>query len=287
MIIKNRFYFGPVGSIRPLPRQVRGANTTATPERYGPLTRAIQGSPTVVNYGHRRTWPLAWPQMTESEARELARVESAYRGGISRATYFLDTRNTNYLTPDMASCGAYDGTDNFFGFNGTLSRTNSGVFHSDLDGYVDGHLALAGTAIGSRVLGTTYYPVLENANYLFSAYVSGSGTIVMKFLFYDADGVELTSLDSATTVLGPTAVRLSHLAMAGDLPTGAALFRVTLESTTDDPQINTCGWQIQYGETTLKPWYPGAGAAEVVVSAYTVEYPHADKRIVTATFEEV
>jgi hypothetical protein len=293
-LTKNRFYFGPAGDLQIVPSFPTGGAPSPSPVLYGSVTRSLTGVPTMVNYGSKRTWPLQWIQMTELQARFLARFESAYRQRILRRYFMLDTRNTNYLSPDASACAAEDPVGVVFNWSAGLVpvRTNTGTFHTDLSGQLDGYVTHAAAAIGTSLETRRQTPVLAGSSMLFSGYFSGSGSIQLTFFFYDSQGAFLSALISGTTTVlsGTTTGTVAQfLLTTGFVPVGAASFGVGYKTTTLNANINFNGFMVQMDEATRPAigWFPGRGGAEVICSAFTVSYPRFDKHQITATLEEV
>lgn len=296
-MIKNRFYFGSAGDLQPLPAQVRGANTSPSPARYGNSSRALTGSPTIVPFGFRRSWPLSWPLMAheDSKVRVLQRVEAAYRGYMQRRAYLLDTRQVNAFPPDVASCGGEDDIDNFTKSSGTLNRVNSPAIHADLWGHCDGYLEWnAPTSGAGQTMGATkHLPVAgDSTGMLFSAYLNTdtSGSVKLGFGFYDEYRGALSAVYGSTIVLSSTVTRYAYYIPAASIPAGAASFVCGMETAATTGNVSMSGWQLEYdpeSTTVPQPWGIGAGGAEVVVDAFTTTYPDAKQRVITASFLEV
>lgn len=294
----GRFYFGSAGDLQPLPMLVAGGNPAVGPTRYGSLTRTLRGTPSIVTYGNRRSWPLSWDYMYHADAnlRTLQRVEAVYRQWVQRRAYLLDTRQTNALQPDVASCGGELGTENFAATTGVVTRSNSAALHTDLFGLCEGNLNWTPGATGSgRQVGCNpMLPIYSGSSYLFSAYVNtsvgGSGSVKPTFFFYDKDRALLGNVQSSTaTTLSTTAARCSFLLPSGSVLANSATFQVGFTTTATTTALNTAGWQVEYdpGESSPASWCMGAGGAEVVVSEYSVLYPDAFGRRVSAVFQEV
>lgn len=291
-IKKYRYYFGPYGDVQVLPSVPRDAGVAPSPELYGGINRSLTGSPTLVYYGARRSWNLVWPMMSEDAARPLLRVEAAYRNRIMRSYLFLDTKNTNYLPPDVSTMASENNpTDLFTWGNGTTSRTNTGTFHSELSGLSDGYLTHTGAVATSTFSTIFQLPVIAGSQYLFSGFFAGSGTIKLALNFFNASGVYISSLVGSNVVLsGTTTGTLASLSVAsGSVPGGSAAFTVGYFEQTIGVACNTNGWMVQYDET-VRPtngWLPGAGGAEVVVDSFKIQYPTYKTRQIAATLNEV
>lgn len=276
---------------------VAGGNPTVGPTRYGATTRALRGTPSIVTYGNRRSWPLAWDYMWHADPNiaVLQRVEAVYRGWVPRRAYLLDTRQTNALQPDVASCGGELGVENFGVTSGVLNRVNSPALHTDLFGLCEGNLNWTGpaTGAGAQMGSNPMLPIYPGSSYLFSAYVNtnagGSGSVKPTFLFYDKDRTLLGSVQSSTaTTLSTTAVRCSFLLASGSVLANSATFQVGFTTASTTTVLQTAGWQVEYdpGGSSPAAWRMGAGAAEVVVDAFNVVYPDAFGRQISATFLE-
>lgn len=292
-VSKGRFYFGPAGDLQMLPSLVRDAGVEPTPNLSGSVTRSLTGSPTMVYYGAKRQWRLPWPMMKEqtADARKLYRVEAAYRQSVSRGTYFLDTRNTNYLQPDVSRCGSETNLLELFRWTtGLPSRIFTGAFHSELDGLIDGYLTFTCATTADALYARPRLPVLAGSSYLFSGFFAGTGQIKLAFQFYDKDAALISTLIGANIVLsGTTTGTLQSLNFpSSSVPAGAATFAVGFgASTATIPVVNTNGWMVQYDEAVRPAWMPGLGGAEVVVADYAVRYPTFTQRETVATFLEV
>lgn len=292
-IKKGRFYFGPAGDLQMLPSLVQNAGVEPTPGLAGNITRSISGSPTVVYYGSRRQWRLPWPMMREqdADARKLHRVEAAYRQALARGYYFLDTRNTNYLQPDVSRCASESNlVDVFRWTTGLPSRTFSGSFHSELDGLIDGYMTFTAATTADAIYARPRLPILAGSSYLFSGFFAGTGQIKLAFQFYDKDAVLISTLIGGAIVLsGTTTGTLQSLNFpSSSVPAGAATFAVGFGAATATiPVVNTNGWMVQYDEAVRPAWMPGLGGAEVVVADYAVRYPTFTQREIVATFLEV
>jgi len=289
-LTKYRYYFGPAGDVRILPSVIRDAGVEPTPELSGALTRSINGTPTRIVYGAKRTWNLIWPIMSELEARPLNRIEAAYRNHITRQFYFLDTKNTNYLSPDVAVCAAEGSPKNSFTWTGGIvSRSFVGTFHAELDGFADGALTFIGAAIGQRLMSRPMSAIVPGSDYLFSGIFSGSGSITLSFLFYDSAGVFISATSGGVIALSGVATVQSMSLLGSSTPGNAATFRVGITASTASPVVNTQGWMLQYDEASRPAagWYPGRGGCEVVVGQYAVRYTTYKTRAISASLMEV
>lgn len=293
-LTKNRFYFGPAGDLQIVGSFPTGQAPSATPNLFGVVTRSLTGTPTMVSYGAKRTWALKWIQMTELQARFYARFEAAYRQRIQRRFYMLDTRNTNYLSPDSSACAAEDPVNVIFKWSAGLLpvRTNTGIFHTDLNGLLDGYLQHTAGVIGTSMETRRQTPVLAGSSLLLSGYFAGSGSLQLTFFFYDSQGVFVSAVISGTTTVlsGTTTGTVAQFSLAsGSVPAGAATFGVGYKTTTANAVVNFNGLMLQLDDATRPSvgWYPGRGGAEVICSAFTVDYPRFDKHQITATLEEV
>lgn len=292
-VTKGRFYFGPAGDLQMLPSLVQNAGVEPTPNLSGTVTHSLTGSPTMVYYGAKRQWRLPWPMMKEqsTDQRKLHRVEAAYRQAVSRGTYFLDTRNTNYLQPDVSRCGSETNLSELFRWTtGLPSRTFTGAFHSELDGLIDGYLTFTCATTADALYARPRLPVLAGSSYLFSGFFAGTGQIKLAFQFYDKDAALISTLIGSAIVLsGTTTGTLQQMAFpVGSVPAGAATFAVGFGAATATiPVVNTNGWMVQYDEVVRPAWMPGLGGAEVVVADYSVRYPTFTQRETVATFLEV
>lgn len=290
-IKKYRYYFGPYGDVQLLPSVIRGADVSPAPNVAGSSSRSLVGSPTLIYYGSRRSWQLPWPQMTEVTARPLARVEAAMRNRIGRSFYLLDTKNTNYLPPDVSTVSSENNPIDLFDWgNGTTTRVNTGTFHSELAGLTDGYLNHTGVA--TSTFSTRFkLPIINGSQYLFSGFFAGSGTIKLAFNFWDSAGVYISSLVSSNVVLaGTTTGTLASFSLAsGSVPGGAVSFTVGYFEQTASCNCNTNGWMVQYDEAARPAagWFPGAGAAEVNVDAFKVTYDTYKTRMIIANLNEV
>lgn len=291
-IAKHRYYFGPRGDVQLLPSIVRDAGVTPGPKFYGAVTRSLTGSPTMLFYGARRQWNLTWPQnMTEDLARPMLRLEAAFQSRILRPYLFLDAKNTNYLPPDVSvASSANNPIDVFAWGNGVTSRVNTGVFHPELAGIVDGYLTHTGVAASSFSC-QFQLPVLAGSRYLFSGFFAGSGTIKLGFNFFDAAGVYLSSVIGSNIVLaGTTTGTLQSMSLvSGSVPVGATQFTVGYFEQTAGCVCNMNGWMVQYDET-VRPtngFLPGAGGARVIVEDIGWTYVTHKIRQYTALISEV
>lgn len=292
---RGRYYFGSAGDMQALPMTSR-SNPDIAPVRYGTAGRALGGQPTIVSYGYRRTWPLAWPDLRydSADVRTLMRVEAVYRGLLQRRAYLIDSRATNAFPPDVASAGGEEGTDNFVVSSGSLQRVNAPAVHADLWGLCDGYLDWTGLATGAgrTLLTTKHVPVLAGSALLFSAYLNtdGSGSVQQRFDFYDEYRVFLSSTTSATIVLTTTPTRRTYSLVSGSVPAGAASFTAGIVTTATTTDVTVAGLQLEYdavGGATPAAWCIGAASAEVVVGEFHASYPDAAQRSISAEFWEV
>lgn len=137
----GRFYAGPAGNVGVLPMFTPGT-VEPTPVQYGAVFRAIDGTPSRVSYGFRRSWKLEWNPQTESELLAMGRIEGLYRGDLQRRAYLVDTRRTNLLNPVVASCSD---TGEFTATSGTAADVAYGSLHSDLSEYLEGWMTWTST----------------------------------------------------------------------------------------------------------------------------------------------
>lgn len=292
-IVKNRFYFGPAGDVTLLPPRERGGSPAPSPELYGSLSRSINGTPTMVSYGVKRSWDIRWPWMTETASRTLGRLEAAYRQRIQRRYYLLDTHNTNYLQPDVSACASENLIEDIFAWSAGLppTRVNTGTFHADLTGHLDGYVTQTMGAIGSLTQTKPRLPVITGSSYLYSGYFAGTGTINLTFSFYDKAGAFISNLLGANIVLtGTTTGTVASLNFpSSSVPANSATYAVGFRAVTATPVVNFNGLMVQYDEASRPAagWYPGAGGAEVIVGGFTVAYPHLKFRQITAKILEV
>jgi hypothetical protein len=274
---------------------VAGGNPSVGPTRYGAASRALRGTPSIVTYGNRRSWPLAWDYKfhADPDVRLLQRVEAVYRGWVARRAYLLDTRQVNALQPDVASCGAELGIENFNATSGVLTRVNEPAIHADLYGQCDGYLTWTGPTAGAgQQMGCNpMLPVVDGSSYLFSAYVNtdGSGASALTLKFYDPDRTSLSDVQGTAITLPATPTRYSLLVPASSVPDGAATFQCGFTTTATTTDLSTVGWQVEYDSASSTPadWFMGAGGSEVVVDTFNIIYPDAFGRQISATFLEV
>ena len=292
-IKKYRYYFGPYGDVQLLPSVIRGAEVSPGPIFYGSRNRSLVGTPTQLYYGSRRQWSLTWPEnMTEDTARPMLRMESAYRMRIQRPYLFLDTKNTNYLPPDVSTLSSENNPFEIFVWgNGTTTRTNTGVFHSELAGISDGYLTHTGAVSTSSFSCRFQLPIIAGSQYLFSGFFSGSGTIKLAYNFFDANGAYIASVISGNIVLaGTTTGTLQSMTMAAaSVPAGSVAFNVGYIEQTVGVVCNTNGWMVQYDETSrpTNGFLPGAGGAQVIVESVGWTYTTHKLRQYRAVVNEV
>lgn len=291
-IKKYRYYFGPYGDVRLLPSVVRDARVAPSPVVYGSFSRSLTGTPSQIIYGVRREWNLTWPEnMTEDTARDLLPLTASLLGRIKRPFLFLDAKNTNYLAPDVSVMATENNISDLFAWgNGITSRVNTGVFHSELAGIVDGYLTHTGVA-ASTFSCKFQLPVLAGSQYLFSGFFSGSGTIKLSYNFYDANGAYIVSVIGGSIVLsGTTTGTVQSMSMAAaSVPAGAVAFTVGYFEQTAGCVCNTNGWMVQYDEVArpVKGFLPGAGGAQVIVREIGMTYTTHKTRQYVATLSEV
>lgn len=292
-IKKYRYYFGPVGDVQILPSVTRGSNVSPFPQFFGAHSRSLVGSPTQLYYGSRRQWELTWPEnMTEDTGRPLLRIEALYKGRILRPFLFLDTKNTNYLPPDVSVMSSENNLSDLFTWgNGITSRVNTGTFHAELTGVSDGYLTHTGAVSTSTFSCRFQLPVIAGSQYLFSGFFAGSGTIKLSFNFFDKDGVYLSSLVGSNIVLAGTTTGTvqTFSASSASVPAGAAAFTVGYFEQTVGVSCNTNGWMVQYDET-VRPtngFLPGAGGAQVIAESIKWTYVTHKLRQYTAVLSEV
>lgn len=291
-IKKYRYYFGPFGDVQILPSVVRDSGVTPGPQFFGSVSRSLVGTPTMLYYGSRRQWNLTWPQnMTEESARAMLRVEAGYRGRIIRPYLFLDAKNTNYLPPDVSVMSAENNPFEIFVWgNGTVTRTNTGIFHAELSGITDGYLTHTGVT-ASTFSCRFQLPVLAGSQYLFSGFFSGSGTIKLAYNFFDANAAYISSIVGSNVVLaGTTTGTLQTMSMAAaSVPAGAVSFTVGFIEQTAGCVCNTNGWMVQYDEASrpVNGFLPGAGGAQVIVEKIGWTYTTHKLRQYTALISEV
>jgi len=292
-IKKYRYYFGPLGDVQILPSVIRDAGVSPSPQFFGARSRSLTGSPTQLYYGSRRQWKLTWPgNMTEDTARSMLRIEALYKGRIQRPYLFLDTKNTNYLPPDVSVMSSENNIPDLFTWgNGITSRVNTGVFHAELSGVTDGYLNHTGAVSTSTFSCRFMLPVITGSQYLFSGFFAGSGTIKLSFNFFDSSGVYISSLVGGNVVLaGTTTGTVQTLSVSsGSVPAGAAAFTVGYFEQTVGCNCNTNGWMVQYDET-VRPtngFLPGAGGAQVIAESIDWTYVTHKLRQYTAVLSEV
>lgn len=292
-IKKYRYYFGPRGDVQILPSVVRGSNVSPGPQFFGARSTSLTGSPTQVYYGSRRQWKLTWPEsMTEETARPMLRIEACYRPRILRPFYLLDTKNTNYLPPDVSVVASENNISDLFAWgNGATTRVTTGTFHAELAGVSDGYLNHTGAVSASTFSCIQMMPVIAGSQYLFSGFFAGTGTIKLSFNFFDKDGVYITSLVGSNIVLaGTTTGTMASFTLAsGSVPGTAAAFTVGYFEQTIGCSCNTNGWMVQYDEASrpANGFLPGAGCAEVIADEIGWTYVTQKLRQYAATLSEV
>lgn len=291
-IRKYRYYFGPLGDVQLLPSVVRDAGVRPGPKFFGAVSRSLTGSPSMLFYGARRQWNLTWPEnMTEDLARPMLRLEAAYRSRILRPYLFLDAKNTNYLPPDVSMLSSENNPVDLFAWgNGITSRVNTGVFHSELAGVVDGYLTHTGVA-ASTFSSRFQLPILAGSQYLFSGFFAGSGTIKLGFNFFDSAGVYISSIvGSAIVLAGTTTGTVQSMSLVpASVPGTATQFTVGYFEQTAGCVCNTNGWMVQYDEATRPAhgFLPGAGGAQVIVEQFELVYAKYNIRQYSALVSEV
>lgn len=292
-IKKYRYYFGPIGDVQLLPSVMRGAGVAPSPQFYGARSRSLTGVPTQLYYGSRRQWKLTWPEnMTEETARSMLRIEACYRNRIQRRFYLLDTKNTNYLPPDVSVLSQENNISDLFTWgNGITSRVSSGTFHAELAGVTDGYLNHTGAGSTSSFSCKQMLPVVAGSQYLFSGFFAGTGTIKLSLNFFDKDEVYISSAVGGNIVLaGTTTGTVQSLSMpSGSVPAGAAAFTVGYLEQTIGANCNTNGWMVQYDEASrpTNGFLPGAGGAEVIADEITWIYTTHKLRQYATTLSEV
>lgn len=292
-IKKYRYYFGPLGDVQILPSVIRGANVSPSPQFFGARSRSLIGTPTQLYYGSRRQWKLTWREdMTEDAARPLMRIEALYKNRILRPYLFLDTKNTNYLPPDVSVLAAESNPIDIFSWgNGVTTRVVTGTFHSELAGITDGYLNHVGAVSTSTFSSRFQMPIIAGSQYLFSGFFAGSGTIKLSFNFFDNTGAYISSVAGSNIVLAGTTTGTvqSMLLASGSVPGGATQFTVGYFEQTVGVSCNTNGWMVQYDET-VRPtngFLPGAGAAQVVAESFEHTYTTHKFRQYSAVLSEV
>jgi hypothetical protein len=291
-IKKYRYYFGPYGDVQLLPSVIRDAGVAPGPQFFGAVSRSLTGSPSMLFYGARRQWNLTWPQnMTEDTARAMLRLEAAHRQRILRPYYLLDAKNTNYLPPDVSVLSTENNPVDIFTWgSGVTSRVNTGVFHTELTGIVDGYLTHTGVT-ASTFSCRFQLPVLAGSQYLFSGFFAGSGTIKLAFNFFNASGVYISSVVGSNIVLAGTTIgTVQSMSMASaSVPAGSTHFTVGYFEQTAACVCNTNGWMVQYDEATrpVNGFLPGAGGAQVIVEKVGWTYTTHKFRQYTALVSEV
>lgn len=292
-IKKYRYYFGPRGDVQILPSVVRGSNVSPSPQFFGARSVSLTGSPTQVYYGSRRQWKLAWPEnMTEETARAMLRIEACYRPRILRPYLFLDTKNTNYLPPDVSVMSSENNISDLFTWgNGITSRVNTGTFHAELAGISDGYLNHTGAVATSTFSCIFMLPIIAGSQYLFSGFFAGTGTIKLAMNFFDKDGVYVSSLIGTNIVLaGTTTGTVQTFSVpSASVPGTAAAFTVGYFEQTIGCNCNTNGWMVQYDEVArpVNGFLPGAGCAEVISDEIGWTYVTHKLRQYAATLSEV
>lgn len=292
-IKKYRYYFGPYGDVQLLPSVARGSNVSPQAQLFGSVSRSLVGTPTILYYGSRRQWRLTWPEnMTEDTARSMYRLEAAFRTRILRPFLFLDTKNTNYLPPDVSVLSSENNIFELFAWgNGVTTRVNTGIFHAELSGVSDGYLTHTGAVSVSTFSCRFQLPVIAGSQYLFSGFFAGTGTIKLSYNFFDAAGVYISSVIGSNIVLsGTTTGTLQSMSMASaSVPAGAVAFTVGYFEQTIGCSCNTNGWMVQYDEAArpANGFLPGAGGAQVIVEEIVPVYVTHKIRQYSAVLSEV
>jgi len=267
-INRYRFYLGPVGDLTPLPPHKRSPSLDASKDFVGQLQEALSGRRSLDIRAFKKTWSLDWDWRKEDELLDLFRAQLGYANAPLR---FMDPRSRNLLPLNVSTGGSeLQAPDGFTrAGSGVLTYVADATMPTELVGQLSGEVQLA-TAASGDTLTATYetMPLVTYSTYLFSAYVKGTGSWSTCFQRVNTSGAVVDTVFTGAVALTGTwqLVQMTYTA-DGAYPHIYWGLRNSSAGT-----VQTTGWQVQIDEYMRRPWMPGDGCPEVIVSKVQKKY---------------
>jgi hypothetical protein len=268
-INRYRFYIGPVGYMVPLPPHKRSPSLEATRDYIGQLQESLSGRRTLDIRAFKKTWSLDWDWRKEDELRALLRP---YLGYANIPMRFLDPRSRNLLPLNVSTGGSeLQDVDGFTRSGaGVLSYVADASMPLELQGELSGEIQLATAVTGNTLTGTAEtLPMVYYSKYLFSAYVKGSGTWAPCLQELNTAGTVVNTVFLASPVTLSSTWQLVQMSYVPDGTYPQLYFGLRCATA---GTVQTTGWQVQIDEYLRRPWMPGDGCPEVVVSKLQKKY---------------
>ena len=260
------WYLGPAGQLQALTCPETGVERN--PVRYGGVHRGFSGAATVDVTGYKYEYELQWTWAEESEIRALEVMhERIVRGPF----WLLDPTKRNRLSVQATQLQWLTRT-----FPGV--RPTSGTVETVKDWP-------SAAGLGNRAIRWTnqaannhqlvfdhgkWTPVLPGETLTGSVYIKGSGSVTVRMVWMDSDGVDWTTPSSSTSTVTGSWVRYK---VTGTVPAGASLVRFELargSSSVED--IDVAAPQLEVGSTPSE-WQPGGGATLVHIDQFETRSP--------------
>lgn len=259
-INKWRYYLGTPGNIYALPGMLKGSNPDQSAAVLGGAHVGLSGRSTLDVYSFKRVWKFSWQYLQESD---LVLLHNWYRR-LSLAPYgllrFLDPRHTNVLSSDVASGGSQSGA--VTAFTGSIEPPTRVTPSLVAVGQQVIPTGLSWTPLSTNETLLTAdkraVPVIGGSQYMFSCYVTGSGTYAATIQPYDVNQNALTAITGTATAASAGNTLLSTGRVA--LPSNAVTCAVGLTETATGT-VQTFGWQMEIDPVGTSPasWNPGYG----------------------------
>lgn len=261
-----RFYLGPVGFLKWLPPLPRGGDVKVGVDLISAKQQTMGGTSFTHYFGEKRTWSLAWKNLSVGEYEALV----AFQGGLAvKPLRLVDQRIRNRLSPEVASGGTLlRRVDPFVASSGALTWQPVVVpgLESILGGGINWVAPLNGT-LGLKI--TERVPIQSDwGSYTLSCWAKGAGTARIQAIQQDSAGANPSTTNGSAVALTGTAQRLS---VAATYVAGKALLDFVVQATVAGTMQIT-GWQVQAGSTLLD-WVPGGGCPVVTVEDLQITYP--------------
>ena len=267
-INRYRFYLGPVGDLSPLPPHKRSPSLEATKEPIGQLQEALSGRRTLDIRAFKKTWSLDWDWRLEDELLDIFRAQLGYSNAPLR---LLDPRSRNLLPLNVSTGGSeLQATDGFVRTGaGVLTYKADATQPTELQGQLSGEVQLATGVTGDVLMGTQEaMPLIPFSQYRFTGFVKGSGQWSPAYQYVNLAGAVTSTVWVGTITLSGSWQQFSVTYTAdGTVPQMYWGLRCSANGT-----VQTTGWQVQIDEYMRRPWMPGDGCPEVIVSKVQKKY---------------
>lgn len=260
------WYLGPAGAMREIPPPLRGLEVAR--ESAGSVVTSLEGTRTVYRSAQPRSWPLAWPTLSEDE---LTYLRSVGLGLVPGPLRLIDPMARNLLPVQVATGGSYRRDTSRWSSTGGSTASWVPVNDPPEGVPVRGAVSWVRTTTAAATLagGDTAdrVPLVPGRAVRCSVWARGSAVAAAAAVdAYDAAGAAARTMGPSVTL---HATDWRHLAVDYTPATGrvsvAPLLTVAAGQAVSTVQIT--GWQVAFVDGLLQPqgWTEGGGAPEVLV----------------------